>query len=382
MSYAVQTIFQQFYPAFAQNHHVSFDEDKAAQAISRCKTSALGANVSVCEDCGHIHIHNNSCRNRSCPCCQSVPREKWIDKRRTEVLEAPYFHVVFTVPEELNPIFYANKALLYDLLYRSSADTLLELAKDKKYLGAKVGFLSAIHTWGQNLSYHPHIHCIVLGGGLTSDLKFVRSGSDFLFPVRVVSRLFRGKFMASLKSLFSAGRLSFSGSSDKFKDSQSFQALIDLLYKKEWIPHLKKTFAGADSVIEYLGRYTHRVAISNSRILRVSPDGITFRYKDYKTGKPSTLTLEPFEFIRRFLMHVLPSGFVKLRYYGLFASRFKNKLLTICRVLTKSRPRVPRLKGLSSAEIIYLLFGIDPSKCSCCGSNNLRPAPYVAHQLE
>lgn len=373
MSYALQSVLRQHYDSFQNNHHVSYVQDKAANAIIRCRTPALGANSSTCEDCGHVHINYNSCRNRNCNCCQTIPKEKWIDKRRAETLDETYFHVVFTVPEELNPIIYANQSLLYNLMYRASADTLLELGRDKKYLGAKIGFLSILHTWGQNLSYHPHIHCIVLGGGLTPDLKFVRSGKDFLFPVRVVSRLFRGKFMAAFKALYDNGSLVFSGTSKKFRDPAYFKRLISLLYKKEWIPHLKKTFENADNVIKYLGEYTYKVAISNSRIIGASKSEISFKYKDYRTGKHSVMTLKPEEFIRRFLMHVPPSGFVRIRYYGLLANRYKEKLLTICRVLTRSAQRVSQLTGLSTAQVMLTLYGIDISVCSECGSNKLIP---------
>lgn len=237
--------------------------------------------MNICDDCGSHHIHYNSCRNRHCPCCQGLVKEKWIDKRKSEVVNAPYFHVVFTVPSELNPLIYTNKKLLYNLFYKASAETLTELSKDPHHLGAEIGFMSILHTWGQSLSYHPHLHCVVLGGGLTKDLKFLAFKDDFLFPIRIVSRLFRGKFLNSLEaSKYKANRLIFAGQGSKYRNSYEFKELLSILYKKEWIPHIKETFKGAANVIEYLGRYTHRVAISNARILNIMPDCITFRMKD------------------------------------------------------------------------------------------------------
>jgi len=373
MSYAIQEIFQSFYEDFAAMNSVSYEASKVANSISNCRTSALGGNACVCEECGYIQVRYNSCGSRSCPCCQTIPKEKWIDKRKSEVVDAPYFHVVFTVPEELNPLIYSNKKLLYNLLYQSSAATLKELASDSKYLGARIGFLSVLHTWGQNLSYHPHVHAVVLGGGLTTDLQFKQCEKSFLFPVRVVSKLFRGKFMEELKLLYQNKKLSFSENHAKYHNSYEFQELVNLLYSKEWIPHLKETFYGADKVIEYLGRYTHRIAISNSRILTIDSKGITFRLKDYRTGEHTTMTLEPKEFIRRFLMHVLPCGFVKIRYYGLLANRHKRKQLAICRNLLKGLYQKPRLEGKSCVEILFELFGVNVNLCPYCNIQSMKP---------
>jgi hypothetical protein len=371
MSYPIQDIFLEFYDTAKAQHPMSGDMHKAAMAIMNCKTSTLGGNVSVCQDCGHSEVHYNSCRNRHCPCCQGLIKEKWIDQRRSEVIDAPYFHVVFTVPEELNPIIYANKKLLYSLLYQASADTLMELGKDKKYLNASIGFMSILHTWGQALNFHPHIHSIVLGGGLTKDLQFKTVKDQFLFPIRVVSRLFRGKFMDALKKLYTSGRLIFSGSSLQFQHPAEFQKLVDLLYSKEWIPHIKETFKGAKNVIEYLGRYTHRIAISNARIVSIDDEGITFKVKNYKKqGESTQMTLEPTEFIRRFLMHILPKGFVKIRYYGLLSNRTKKAKLKICRNIIKRNYPKPLLEGLTTAQILLELFGVDIHKCPKCSKRS------------
>lgn len=283
------------------------------------------------------------------------------------------------MPEELNPLIYANKKLLYSLLYKASADTLMELAQDKKYLNASIGFMSILHTWGQRLNFHPHIHCVVLGGGLTKDLKFKTAKDNFLFPIYVVSKLFRGKFMNALKKLYKADKLVFSGTSLKFRCSNEFQRLVDLLYKKEWVPHIKETFKGAKNVIEYLGRYTHRIAISNSRIVSIRDTGITFSVKDYKKqGAKSYVTLAPVEFIRRFLMHILPKGFVKIRYYGIFSNRTKKVKLAICRNIIKGNYSKPLLEGLTAAQIIFLLFGVDVYKCPKCSSRNLKTIRLIS----
>lgn len=373
MSYQIQDIFTTFYKDYLDVYGLDYELDKVARAIISCKTPVLGGNINICDDCGHSKVHYNSCRNRHCPCCQGLVKEKWIDKRKSEVVNAPYFHVVFTVPSELNPLFYTNKKLLYSLFYKASAETLAELSKDPRHLGAEIGFMSILHTWGQDLSYHPHLHCIVLGGGLTKDLKFVASKDDFLFPVRVVSRLFRGKFLDALKCFYKNNSLTFAGESAKYRNSYNFNELLSILYKKEWVPHIKETFKGAANVIEYLGRYTHRVAISNARILKIAPDGITFRVKDYKNNCNTTRTLKPVEFIRRFLMHVLPKGFVRIRHYGILSNRSKKVKLQICRNLLKGHYEKTLLEGLSAAEIIQKLFNVDISCCSNCGSHHIKP---------
>jgi hypothetical protein len=371
MSFPIQDIFRLFFNEYAQKHAINYQQEKVALAIMNCKTPELGANLTICEDCGHTSLHYNSCRNRHCPCCQGLVKEKWVDKRKSEVVNTPYFHVVFTVPEELNPLIYNNQELLYSLFYKASSDTLLELAQNPKHLGASIGFMSLLHTWGQSISFHPHLHCIVLGGGLTKDLKFKQVSGDFLFPIRVLSKLFRGKFMDGLKTLYQQDKLIFSGTCAKYKNSYSFQELINLLYSKEWVPYIKEPFKCADHVIEYLGRYTHKIAISNSRIVEATKEAITFKIKDYKKGGASTtLSLEPTEFIRRFLMHVLPKGFVKIRHYGIFSNRTKRVKIKICRNILKGTYQKSVLEGLNTAQILFKLFGIDICKCPNCLSEN------------
>lgn len=371
MYYPIQVIFQKYYLSYCEQYGVNFDFDKVARAIISCKTSSQGGHSSICVDCGYSSNHYNSCRNRHCPCCQGVVKAKWIDKRKAEVLNAPYFHVVFTVPSELRPLFFSNKNELYSLLYRISKETLMTLAKDPKYLGVDIGFMSILHTFGQNLSYHPHLHCVVLGGGFTKDLKFKKSDDKFLFPVRVISKLFRGKFLAALKELYKNKKLIFSSEMKCLYNSKAFNDFLSLLYSKEWIPHIKETFKGAKNVIEYLGNYTHRIAISNARILNVTDLEVTFKAKNYRTGEKETVTLHPVEFIRRFLMHVLPKGFTKIRHYGILSNRSKKVKLAICRNILKGIYHKSELNGLSMPEILLKLFNIDILSCKKCGSKKI-----------
>lgn len=372
MAYPIQQIFHKAYPGYRATHGVSFDADKVARAIMACKTAALGGNQATCEDCGAARVHYNSCRNRHCPCCQSLVREKWIDARKADVVDAPYFHAVFTVPSQLNPLIHANKRVLFDLLYRASADTLFELSRDERHLGADIGFISILHTWGSNLSFHPHVHAIVLGGGLSKSGKFVVSKSDFLFPIKAVSRLFRGKFLHGLKACHDQGTLSFPGDLSMLAYSKVFHDFLSTLYALEWIPYLKETFKGAANVIEYLGRYTHRIAISNSRILDAGEDSVTFRVKDYTSGTHEALTLENEEFLRRFLLHVLPRGFVRIRHYGLLSNRSKRRKMALVRSLVRGVCLKPRFRDLTALQILKEVFGIDPLACRDCGSRRLR----------
>lgn len=372
MSYAIQEIFKNSYTDYQEIHPTYPDTHKVAWAISNCKTPLMGGNQAVCQDCQASHTHYNSCRNRHCPCCQAINREKWIDARKADVVDALYFHGVFTVPHELNHLIFSNKKILYNLLYSSCAQTLKELAQDKRYLGAEIGFTTILHTWGSDLSYHPHIHAIVLGGGLSKEQKFLSAKTGFLFPIKAVSKLFRGKFLHGLKILYDEGQLKIPFSNVMLQYRREFNDFLSLLYAKEWIPHLKETFKGAENVINYLGRYTHNIAISNSRILKVTSDSVTFKIKDYRTGKPSTLTLSLVEFIRRFLMHVLPDRFVRIRHYGLLSNRSKCKKMTLVRSLIGGAVFKPKFKDMTTLEILKNLYGIDPKICKKCGSTNLR----------
>ena len=370
----VQDIFHRFYPAYLDRYSPSSVQAKAARNIMNCKTGAYGANVCVCEDCGAIQIHYNSCRNRCCPMCQAVPKEKWMDARREDVLDAPYFHLVFTVPDILNPVIYCNQEQLYDALYHAASATIGELASDPKHLGAQVGYICILHTWGSEMNYHPHIHTIVLGGGLTSANKWKDNGNDFFLPIRVISEVFRGKYMEEFKRLQEESKLVFHGTAKKYQNYYTFKELVNACYSTDWFPYCKKTFNGAQSVIGYLGKYTHRIAISNYRILRVTEESVTFSVKDYRNeGLWKELTISGVEFIRRFLMHVPPRRFVRIRHYGLLCSRTKNRKLTLCRNLLGCRKYLSQLRELDMPEVLNLLYGIKVYVCKSCGGHLGKP---------
>ena len=374
----IQDVFNRFYPEYEKAHELSPVQRKAAYHIMNCKTGAFGVNISVCEDCGCISLHYNSCRDRCCPMCQEFPKEKWVDARREDVLEAPYFHVVFTVPEELNPIIYSNQKLLNNALYHASSDTLRELASDSKYLGADIGYICILHTWGSEMNFHPHIHAIVLGGGLDPSNQWKDNGEDFFLPIRVISRLFRGKYLDELKRLWEEGKLEFHGTAEQYHNHYAFKELINSCYSKEWIPYCKKPFNGAESVIRYLGKYTHRIAISNYRIKSMTSSSVTFTAKDYKNhGQWKEITISGEEFIRRFLMHVPPKRFVRIRHYGLLSSRNKNSKITLCRNLLGCKKYLSRFKTLDAPSIIKLLYNKDVYKCAACGG---RIIPLPADQ--
>lgn len=374
----VQDIFLRFYPGYLDKYTPSPQQAKVANCIINCKTGAYGANVSMCEDCGHLQIHYNSCRNRCCPMCQALPKEKWMDKRREDVLEAPYFHVVFTVPQELNPLIYSNQQLLYDALYHCVSSTIEELTSDTKHLGAKVGYICVLHTWGSEMNFHPHIHVILLGGGLTAQNQWLDKGEEFFLPVKVMSKLFRGKYMAELKSLWEDKKLQFHGSSEKYRNHYAFKELLNLCYDKDWIPHCKKTFNGAQSVINYLGKYTHRIAISNHRIIRMDENTVTYYVKDYREeGRWKEHTVSGIEFIRRFLMHVPPRRFVRIRHYGLLCTRSKTRHLTLCRNLLGCKQYLSRLRDMETPQILETLYGIKVTVCKCCGGHLGKPQQRI-----
>ena len=376
----IQDVFHRFYPSYETSHDISPTQRKTAYHIMNCKTGAFGVNVSVCEDCGCISIHYNSCRDRCCPMCQEFPKEKWVDARREDILDAPYFHVVFTVPEELNPVIYSNQKLLYTALYHAASGTLSELAADSKYLGAAIGYICILHTWGSAMNFHPHIHAIVLGGGLDVKNHWKDNGEDFFLPIKVISKVFRGKYMAELKQLWEDRKLEFHGSASPYKNCYTFKELLNTCYTKERVPYCKKTFDGAESVIRYLGKYTHRIAISNYRIKGMTESTVTFSAKDYKKqGQWKEVTISGEEFIRRFLMHVPPKRFVRIRHYGLLSSRNKNTKITMCRNILGCQKYISRLKDMDAPAIIQLLYNKDICKCSSCGGKILPLSPGQYH---
>ncbi len=304
--------------------HLSLGQLKVMSAVENCRSAALGGHVERCEDCGHHRIAYNSCRNRHCPKCQGAAAKDWLAAREADLLPVGYFHLVFTLPAEIAAIAYQNKAVVYDLLFRAAAETLLTIAADPKHLGARIGTTAVLHTWGSAMTHHPHVHMIVPGGGISLDgARWVPCRPGFLLPVRVLSRLFRRLFLTGLAEVHAAGRLAFFGDLDGLQDQRTFAAHLAPLRRKNWFVYAKPPFAGPEAVLAYLARYTHRVAIANSRLLRIDESGVTFRYKDYRRDERAryrTMTLAPGEFIRRFLLHVLPKGFHRIRHYGLLAS--------------------------------------------------------------
>ena len=374
MKSKIQQIFDLGWEDYRSSFQPSETQEKAAHAIMQCKSGKLGYNICICEECGHIDIHNNSCRNRNCPGCQAVLKEIWIDQRKSEVIDAPYFHVVFTVPAELNPLIYENRELLYPLLHRCSAETLLELAANPKYLGAIPGIIQVLHTWGQELNFHPHIHCIVSGGGLTKDKKLKICGDHFFLPAKALAGKFRGKLLAKIKELYQTGQLTFFNCPG-LRNSYTWKQLLNHLYQKEWCPDIRETFNGFGNAIEYLGRYTHRIAITNSRIQEVTADSVTFTAKDYRNnGIKKEVTVSHKEFLRRFLMHVLPSGFQKIRYYGFLNNRTKKANLTIIFRIQGHRRFHTTLAGLSMNKVLEKVWGYDIHLCPVCQNHSLRPA--------
>lgn len=373
-NYKIQRIFAQSYKDFSvQGHFQTVVQYKAAHAILNCKSGKLGINISQCQECGHIEFHNNSCRNRNCPNCQAVQKEIWVDKRRAEVIDTPYFHVVFTLPHELNPLIYCNQKLLYGLLHRCCAETILELSADKKWLGATPGIIQVLHTWNQELDYHVHMHCIVSGGGLTKDGKIRKSSNHFFIRTEVLRDKFKGKYLAYLSSLYESGSLTFSSSCEKLRNSYRWKKWKNKLYEMDWCPYIKGTFNGFGNAIEYLGRYTHKVAISNSRILSVTKNTVTFSARGKKPDEPKRkVTLKHTEFIRRYLMHVLPSGFQKIRYYGFLNNRMKHKNLKVIFKLQNGQRFKQRFAGMTMAELLKAVWGIDLTICPECGCSSMQ----------
>jgi hypothetical protein len=322
----VADIFRDRGPAWrkANAGHVSLDQLKVMSAIESCRTAALGGHVARCEECAHSQISYNSCRNRHCPKCQGAAAKEWLAAREADLLPVPYYHVVFTLPAAIADIAYQNKAVIYDLLFKASAETLTTIAADPKHLGARVGITSVLHTWGSAMTHHPHVHMIVPGGGISLDGKsWISCRPGFFLPVRVLSRLFRRLFLAKLIAARKAGRLKFFGNHAALANAQAFATYLVPLRRAEWVVYAKRPFGGPQAVLAYLSRYTHRVAISNSRLIAVSDNGVAFRWKDYRADgreRQKVMTLATSEFIRRFLIHVLPQGFHRIRHYGLLAS--------------------------------------------------------------
>jgi hypothetical protein len=333
----VADVFRRYGAVYRQQHarSLSRGQRRVMSAIELCRTAALGGHLEQCDSCGHQRPAYNSCRNRHCPKCQSLARAQWLEDRQAELLPVEYFHVVFTVPEEIATLAYQNRAVVYGILFRTTAETLHTIAADPKHLGAEIGFLAILHSWGQNLLFHPHLHCVVPGGGISADGKrWIACRPGFFLPVRVLSRLFRRLFLEHLQAAFDTGMLQFFSSLERLRDPKAFAAYLSSLRQTEWVVYAKPPFGGPEQVLNYLGRYTHRVALSNNRLLNIDHGQIAFRWKDYRDhGQQKTMTLEADEFIRRFLLHVLPDGFQRIRHYGFLGHRFRQAKLALCRQL-------------------------------------------------
>jgi len=362
---AVADIFRDRGPAWrrANAGHVSLDQLKVMSAIESCRTAALGGHVARCEDCAYMSIAYNSCRNRHCPKCQGAAAQEWLADREADLLPVPYYHVVFTLPAAIADIAYQNKAVVYDLLFKVSAETMVTIAADPRHLGARIGITSVLHSWGSALTHHPHVHMIVPGGGISPDgRRWVSCRPGFFLPVRVLSRLFRRLFLKALSAAHAAGRLSFFGDHTDLADAQSFAAYLAPLHKAEWVVYSKRPFGGPQAVLAYLSRYTHRVAIANSRLIAFDKQGVTFKWKDYRIegrDRYKRMTLGTDEFIRRFLIHVLPKGFHRIRHYGLFAKGS----------CADNIARARELLAIAKPEGEPTAAAVDPSKpnCPCCG---------------
>ena len=340
------------------------------RAIEVCRTATLGGHVETCGQCDFTRIAYNSCRNRHCPKCQNTERAKWLEHRKGELLPVEYFHVVFTMPEQIARIAFQNKDVVYGILFRAASETLLTIARDPQHLGAEIGFFAILHTWGQNLHHHPHVHCVVPGGGLSPDYeRWISCRPGFFLPVRVLSRLFRRLFLAALEQAFADGKLRFFGERETLQDPAAFARCLDPLRAAEWVVYAKPPFGGPQQALDYLGRYTHRVAISNERLLAVGNGEVSFQWRDYRRKdkqKSRTMTLDAGEFMRRFLSHTLPDRFQRIRHYGFLANRYRAEKLALCRKLLIP-PLIELLPGAVPCRVLLrALTGPTPVHCPKC----------------
>jgi Putative transposase/Transposase zinc-binding domain len=373
----VADIFRQVGPVYRQDHadSLSRGQRRVMRDIERCRTAELGGHVEQCDACGHQRISFNSCRDRHCPKCQSLVRAQWLEDRQAELLPVEYFHVVFTVPEEVAAIAYQNKDVVYNILFRATAETLRIIAADPKHLGAELGFIAILHTWGQNLLHHPHLHCVVPGGGTSPDGKrWVSCRPGFFLPVRVLSRLFRRLFLQQLQQAFDDDKLQFFNNLEALKSRVAFAKYLAPAARAEWVVYAKAPFGGPQQVLQYLGRYTHRVAISNNRLLAFADGQVTFVWKDYRhESRNKVMRLDAHEFIRRFLLHVLPCGFQRIRHFGFLANCHRQARLDLCRQLLKApAPMVEPLDPLLDYRDHYQrLTGVSLRDCPQCGSGQM-----------
>jgi hypothetical protein len=385
----VADVFRKHADEYLTTYGATTAQRQVIRAVQNCRTAVLGGHVEACDRCGHQQVAYNSCRNRHCPKCQGPATVRWLQAREAELLPVPYFHLVFTLPAALGPLALQNPRVVYGLLLQAAAQTLLEVAANPKHLGAEIGFLVVLHTWGQNLMHHPHVHCVIPAGGLApGSTRWIRSRPKFFLPVRVLSRVFRGKFIDRLKQSRASGDLTFHGGLAELALDGAFERLLDQIVRQDWVVFARPPFGGPKQVLKYLARYTHRVAISNRRLIALDNNQVTFRWKDYAKGsRQSLMTLTAVEFIRRFLLHVLPRGFVKIRHYGFMANRFRQAKLELCRHLLGVTEASP-----AAAASVALPTGEPPSagvsetacrRCPKCAEGHLwiveRLLPQVGH---
>jgi predicted Zn-ribbon and HTH transcriptional regulator len=369
-SWTVNEIFRRYGNEFEKRHRLSDHARTVIAHLTRCRTEAMGGRVQTCDRCGYQRVFYNSCRDRNCPQCQSLAKERWIEAKEAEVFPFPYFHVVFTLPDELHPLVVRNRRLVYNLLFDKVRETLVSAAGEEKYFGAKIGFFAVLHTWGQKLNLHPHLHCVVPGGGWDeAKSRWRERPKKFFLPWPVVSRRFRFLFLTSLKAAYRSGKLAVAGSG--YERPRAFGSLVDKLFKTEWVVFLKESFRDHTSVIRYLARYTHKIAIANHRIVKVSGDEVWFSYKDYRDGdKRKVLRMRTDEFMRRFCLHIVPRRFVRIRYYGLLSHRLKSASLRDCREFYKLPPPEPPV-ARTWEEVLCDVTGVDPSRCPACGQGRM-----------
>jgi Putative transposase/Transposase zinc-binding domain len=362
--------FRRYGEDYREKHGASMStaQQRVMTAIEVCRTAALGGQIEQCDACGHQRICYRSCRNRHCPKCQSLARAEWIEHRRAELLNCEYFHVVFTVPEEIAAIAYQNKELVYRILFRATAETLRTISADPKHLGAEIGFFAVLHTWGSNLLFHPHLHCVVPGGGISPDgTRWIFCKPGFFLPIRVLSRLFRHLFLEQLQTAYDSSQLQFFAALQYLQGRRQFASYLARARKAEWVVYAKPPFAGPQQVLDYVGRYTHRVAISNNRLLDIEAGQVRFRWKDYRDkGQQKTMRLSAEEFIRRFLLHVLPDGFQRIRYYGFFGNRYRQTKLARCRELLGMAAPTAVLTSGDYRDLHEELTGTSLRECPIC----------------
>jgi len=372
-SVEIADILREHIVDYQQTHSLFHEKYKIVYDMLNCRTAYLGGHIQQCDHCGTERIMYNSCRNRHCPKCQNMPRERWLEARRAELLPIIYFHNVFTLPHELNPLILSNKAVMLGILFKAVSETLLAFGRNPENgLGGKLGFITILHTWDQLLNAHFHLHCLTPGGAVSDDwTRWIACKNDYLFNHEALSLVFRGKFIDHMNRAYKKGKLHFHGTCASYQTPQGFKKLTDNLYSNKWVVHVKEPIKRSEYVLEYLGRYTHRVAISNHRLVSLKDGKVTFTYKNRKTQKIQQTTIEAVEFIRRFLLHALPKGFVKIRHYGFLANRNRRKNLTKIRQL-HALPQIGKIAEKSVEEMMLSLTGNDINLCPCCGKGKMQ----------